>query len=132
MSCTDPIADMLTSIRNGLLAAKDSVDVPHSQVKLGIAQVLKDEGYISRIDVLETKPAKTLRIGLKYGPGGEAVIHEVSRVSSPGYRRYSGAKGLKPIIRGMGISIISTSYGILSDRTCRKRKLGGEVICVVK
>ncbi len=132
MSCTDPIADMLTSIRNGLLAAKDNVDVPHSHIKQGICQVLKDEGYITRIDVLETKPAKTLRIGLKYGAGGEPVIHEVARVSTPGLRRYSGRAGLKPVMRGMGISIVSTSQGILSDRACRKRKLGGEVLCVVK
>jgi len=132
MSCTDPIADMLTVIRNGLMANKPTVKVKHSQIKQGICQVLKDEGYITRIDVLETKPAKTLQIGLKYGPGGEAVIHHVTRVSTPGLRRYAGRGELKPILRGMGISIISTSQGILSDRAARKRKLGGEVICTVQ
>jgi small subunit ribosomal protein S8 len=132
MSCTDPIADMLTVIRNGLLANKPSVKVKHSQIKQGICQVLKDEGYITRIDVLDTKPARTLQIGLKYGPGGEAVIHDVTRVSTPGLRRYAGRGELKPILRGMGISILSTSQGILSDRAARKRKLGGEVICTVQ
>lgn len=132
MSCTDPIGDLLTIIRNGLLAAKDAVDAPHSNIKQGICQVLKDEGYISRVEVLDTKPARTLRIGLKYGPGGEPVIHAVSRVSTPGLRRYADRSQLKPILKGMGISILSTSQGILSDRDCRKRKLGGEVICIVK
>ena len=132
MSCTDPIADMLCIIRNGLLSAKDSVDIRHSNIKHGICQVLKEEGYIGRIDVLDTKPARTIRVALKYGAGGEPVIHEVVRASTPGLRRYSGRDGLKPIMRGMGISILSTSQGILSDRSCRKRKLGGEVLCVVK
>lgn len=132
MSCTDPIADMLTIIRNGLLAAKDSVDIRHSNLKHGICQVLKDEGYISRVDVLDTAPSRTIRVGLKYGPGGEPVIHEVTRVSTPGHRRYGGRRDLAPVLRGMGISIVSTSQGILSDRACRKRKLGGEVLCIVK
>src|SRR4051812_1940171 len=101
MSCTDPIADMLTVIRNGLMANKPTVKVKHSQIKQGICQVLKDEGYITRIDVLDTKPAKTLQIGLKYGPGGEAVIHDVTRVSTPGLRRYAGRGELKPVLRGM-------------------------------
>ncbi len=132
MSCTDPIADMLTVIRNGLAANKGTVTIKHSNIKLGICQVLKDEGYISRIDVMDTKPAKTIQVGLKYGPGGEAVIHNVVRVSTPGHRQYKGGAELKPILRGMGISIISTSKGILSDRVCRKQKLGGEVLCIVK
>jgi small subunit ribosomal protein S8 len=132
MACTDPIADMLTVIRNGLLAAKDNVAVPHSNIKQGICQVLKDEGYIHRWEVLDTAPARTLRIGLKYGPNGEPVIHEVHRVSTPGHRQYGKRKSLKPIMRGMGISIVSTSHGILSDRACRKQLLGGEVLCIVK
>jgi small subunit ribosomal protein S8 len=131
MSCTDPIADMLTVIRNGLTANKGTVTVPFSNIKSGICQVLKDEGYIARYDVLDTKPAKTIQVGLKYGPGGEAVIHEIKRSSTPGLRRYAGRGDLKPILRGMGISILSTSKGILSDRACRKMKLGGEVLCVV-
>jgi small subunit ribosomal protein S8 len=132
MSCTDPIADMLTVIRNGLLANQATVKIPHSNLKHGVCQVLKDEGYISRVDVLDTKPGKTIQVGLKYGPGGEPVIHDITRVSTPGHRRYAGRGELKPILRGMGISIISTSQGIISDRAARKRKLGGEVLCIVK
>ncbi len=132
MSCTDPIADMLTVIRNGLSANKKTIKVPFSTIKQGIANVLKDEGYVSAVDVLETKPARTLQVSLKYGPAGEPVIHELNRVSTPGLRQYAGRLELKPIIRGFGISIISTSRGILSDRVCRKQRLGGEVLCVVK
>jgi len=132
MSATDPIADMLTVIRNGLQANKKAVTVPHSAIKNGILQVLKDEGYIGQFDVLDTKPAKTIKIQLKYGPQGEAVIRELVRVSTPGQRQYSPVTGIKPIIRGFGISIISTSRGIVSDRVARQQRIGGEVICVVK
>lgn len=132
MSCTDPIADMLTSIRNGLAVNKERITVPHSRIKEGILQVLKDEGYISRFDVLDTKPGRTIQIGLKYADNGEPVIHHLDRVSTGGRRRYAARSELKPVMRGFGISILTTSQGILSDRDCRKRKLGGEVICVVK
>ena len=132
MSCTDPIADMLTVIRNGLSANKKTIKVPFSKLKLGLCEVLKSEGYIGTIDVLDTKPAKTLQVTLKYGPAGEAVIHEIHRVSTPGLRQYAGRTDLKPVMRGLGISIVSTSRGILSDRVCRKQRLGGEVLCVVK
>lgn len=132
MSCTDPIADMLTVIRNGLAAGKTTVTMPHSQIKVGLLQVLKSEGYIGQFDVLDTKPAKTIKVALKYGPAGESVIQSLRRVSTSGKREYAGRKDLKPIIRGFGISIISTSRGILSDRDCRKQKLGGEVLCIVK
>lgn len=132
MSCTDPIADMLTVIRNGLASNKAIVSVPFSTIKSGICQVLRDEGYIKGYDVLDTKPARTIQIGLKYGPAGEPVIQELARVSTPGHRQYAGSTDLKPVMRGLGIHIISTSRGILSDRVCRKQKLGGEVLCVVK
>jgi small subunit ribosomal protein S8 len=132
MSCTDPIADLLTVIRNGLAAGKKSVTVPHSVIKQGICRVLKDEGYIGNCDVLDTKPARSLKIQLKYGANGEAVIHDIKRVSTAGRRHYAGRKELRPIIRGFGISIVTTSRGILSDRACRQQKLGGEVICTVK
>ena len=132
MSCTDPIADMLTVIRNGIAAQKQSVSIPFSSIKSGICQVLKDEGYISGFDVLDTKPARKLQIALKYGKGGEPVIHDLVRVSTPGHRQYSGAAELRPVIRGLGITIVSTPKGILSDRVCRQQKLGGEVLCVVK
>ncbi|MEK7414777.1 MAG: 30S ribosomal protein S8 [Planctomycetota bacterium] len=132
MSCTDPIADMLTVIRNGLLAAKNQVDLPHSRIKEGIAKILHAEGFIGDISILDTKPAKTLRVKLKYGQNGEPVIHEITRISTGGRRVYAGRSQLRPIIRGFGISVVSTSQGILSDRDCRKRKLGGEVLCSVK
>ncbi|HAT11432.1 MAG TPA: 30S ribosomal protein S8 [Planctomycetes bacterium] len=132
MSCTDPIADMLTVIRNGLLAAKGQVDVPYSRIKEGVAKVLKAEGFVSDISVLDTKPARTLRVVLKYGQDGEPAIHAIDRISTSGRRIYAGRSDLKPIIRGFGISVVSTSQGILSDRDCRKRKLGGEVLCSVK
>lgn len=132
MSCTDPIADMLTVIRNGLAANKASVTVPHSTIKKGILDVLKTEGFIGSFDVIETKPAKTIKIKLKYGPAGEMVIQELKRMSTSGRRYYAGRQELKPVIRGYGITVVSTSKGILSDRECRKQKLGGEVLCRVK
>ena len=132
MSCTDPIADMLTIIRNGLMAGKKTVALKHSNLKAGICQVLKDEGYIERFDVLDTKPARTIQVGLKYAGNGESAIHQLERVSTPGRRVYRGKAELKPIIRGFGISILSTSRGILSDRACRKQNLGGEVLCTVQ
>ena len=109
MSCSDPIADMLTSIRNGLIAHHGSVTVPHSSIKAGILQVLKDEGYIERFDVLDTKPGRTINVRLKYGPTGELVISEIKRVSTPGLRIYKRRTDLRPIIRGLGIAILSTS-----------------------
>jgi len=132
MSQTDPIADMLTVIRNGLLANKNSITVPHSVIKTGILKVLKTEGYISGFDVLDTKPAKSIKVGLKYGPHGESVINELRRVSTSGRRAYTGAKAIAPVIRGYGITILTTSKGVLSDREARKQKLGGEVLCIVK
>jgi small subunit ribosomal protein S8 len=123
---------MLTVIRNGIAAQKQSVSIAHSSIKTGICQVLKEEGYIAGFDVLDTKPARTIQVGLKYGKGGEPVIHDLVRVSTPGHRQYAGSAELRPVIRGLGITIISTSKGILSDRSCRQQKLGGEVLCVVK
>jgi small subunit ribosomal protein S8 len=132
MSCTDPIADMLTVIRNGILAAKSAVEVPHSAIKEGICKVLKQEGFITELSVLDTKPGKTIKVGLKYGPGGEPAIHTIDRISTSGRRVYRGKAEIKPVIRGFGLSVVSTSKGILSDRDCRKLKLGGEVLCTVK
>ena len=132
MSCSDPIADMLTILRNGLMANKRTVAITHSMIKVGIAQVLKDEGFIERFDVLDTKPAKTLQVTLKYGAHGERVIHDIDRVSTPGCRVYVRRNQIRPGIRGFGISILSTSRGILSDRACKKQNLGGEIICQVK
>lgn len=144
---TDPIADMLTRIRNALRVEAPYVDVPSSREKVGIAQVLKEEGYIldyqvGRMGVDEQtgrkeffpveKDAKPiLRIFLKYGDQGEQVIRSIERVSKPGRRIYRGYRELKPVLNGLGIAIVSTSRGIMSDRQARRRHLGGEVLCEI-
>ena len=128
---TDPIADMLTRIRNAVRIERPLVQMPHSKVKRGVAEVLKREGYIWdwREQDAEDAPGKELFIDLKYGPNGERVIRHIKRVSKPGRRVYSRANGLKPILNGLGISIISTSRGVVSDREARQKNLGGEVLC---
>ena len=126
---TDPIADMLTRIRNAVRVERPSVDMPTSKVKRGLAEVLKREGYIWDFKEVDAEPAPQLRIELKYGPNGERVIRHLKRVSKPGCRVYRGASRLKPILNGLGISILSTSRGVISDREARQRNLGGEVLC---
>ena len=126
---TDPIADMLTRIRNAVRIERPVVEMPHSKVKRGVAEVLKREGYIWDFEEVATAPANQLKLHLKYGPNGERVIRHIRRVSKPGRRIYSGATQLRPVLNGMGISIISTSRGVISDREARQRKLGGEVLC---
>jgi small subunit ribosomal protein S8 len=130
---TDPIADMLTRIRNAVRIERPQVDMPLSKVKRGLAEVLKREGYIWdwREEDGEGAPGKHLTIQLKYGPNGERVIRHIRRVSKPGRRVYSQAHGLRPVLNGLGISIISTSRGVISDREARQRNLGGEVLCEV-
>lgn len=128
---TDPIADLLTRIRNAVYVEHPHVDVPTSKVKRGVADVLKREGYIWDWKEVESTPASQLRIELKYGPNGERVIQKIRRVSKPGSRVYSKAKDLRPVLNGLGISIVSTSNGVLSDREARQRNLGGEVLCEV-
>ncbi len=128
---TDPIADMLTRIRNAVRIERPVVEMPHSKVKRGVAEVLKREGYIwdYREEQADDAPGSQLLIDLKYGPNGERVIRHIKRVSKPGRRVYSGAKDLRPILNGLGISIISTSRGVVSDREARQKNLGGEVLC---
>lgn len=128
---TDPIADMLTRIRNAVRIERPVVQMPHSKVKRGVAEVLKREGYIWdwREQDAEDSPGKELCIDLKYGPNGERVIRHLKRISKPGRRVYSRANALKPILNGLGISIISTSRGVVSDREARQKNLGGEVLC---
>ena len=128
---TDPIADMLTRIRNAVQVERPHVDMPTSKVKQGVADVLKREGYIWDWAEVEDAPVSQIRIELKYGPNGERVIQKIKRISKPGRRVYSKAKDLRPVLNGLGISIISTSRGVISDREARQRKLGGEVICEV-
>ncbi len=126
---TDPIADMLTRIRNAVRIERPKVEMPSSKVKRGLAEVLKREGYIWDWKEVDAEPANRLEIELKYGPNGERVIRHIKRVSKPGRRVYSGASNLKPILNGLGISIISSSRGVISDREARQKKVGGEVLC---
>jgi len=126
---TDPIADMLTRIRNAVRVERPHVTMPLSKVKRGLAEVLKREGYIWSWQEVAGEPAPELRLDLKYGPNGERVIRHIKRVSKPGRRVYSGADKLRPVLNGLGISIVSTSSGVLSDREARQRNLGGEVLC---
>jgi len=128
---TDPIADMLTRIRNAVRVERAHVDLPLSKVKRGLAEVLKREGYIWDWEEVEADPSDHLRLHLKYGPNGERVIRHVRRISKPGRRVYSGAARLRPVLNGLGISIISTSRGVISDREARQRNLGGEVLCEI-
>jgi small subunit ribosomal protein S8 len=128
---TDPIADMLTRIRNAVRIERLLLDMPTSNMRRGIAQVLKDEGYIWDFEEIETVPARTLRLHLKYGPNGERLITKIDRISKPGRRIYRGYKDLKPILGGMGIQILSTPRGIVSDRRARAEKIGGEVLAMV-
>jgi len=126
---TDPIADMLTRIRNAVRIEHAQVEMPISKLKRGMADVLKREGYIWNWTEVEEKPVSRLRIELKYGPNGERLIQHIRRVSKPGRRVYRGSAGLRPVLNGLGISIVSTSRGVLSDREARQKKLGGEVLC---
>ncbi len=128
---TDPIADMLTRIRNAVRVERPHVDMPLSRVKRGVAEVLKREGYIWDWQEIDDKPVKQLRIELKYGPSGERVIRHIKRISRPGRRIYRRARDLRPVLNGLGITIISTSPGVMSDREARQRNLGGEVLCEV-
>jgi small subunit ribosomal protein S8 len=125
---TDPIADMLTRIRNAVRVERPHVDMPFSKMKGGIADVLKREGYIWDWTEMEETPASQLRIDLKYGPNGERVLQHIKRVSKPGCRVYSKSRDLRPVLNGLGITIISTSRGVISDREARQRNAGGEVL----
>ena len=128
---TDPIADMLTRIRNAVRVERPHVDMPLSRLKLGVAEVLKREGYIWDYKEVDAEPVKHLRIELKYGPNGERVIQQIRRVSKPGRRVFSKSRDLRPVLNGLGISILSTSQGMVSDREARQQNLGGEVLCEV-
>jgi small subunit ribosomal protein S8 len=128
---TDPISDMLTRIRNAARVRRPHVDIPASKLKSGLAEVLKREGYIWDWQIVEAEPVSQLRIELKYGANGEDVIQSIKSVSTPGRRVYRKAKDLRPVLGGMGISIISTSRGIVSDREARQKNIGGEVLCEV-
>jgi small subunit ribosomal protein S8 len=131
MSMSDPLADMLTRIRNAVMVKFDSVEMPTSTVKVNIASVLKEEGYISDYEVAEGGVQGTLKISLKYGPDKESVITGIKRVSKPGLRKYAKADAIPKVLNGLGIAIISTSKGVVTDKTARALNFGGEIICEV-
>ena len=132
MAVSDPIADMLTRIRNALRNRAKTVNCLNSKVCRGIADVLVKEGYITSFDIIEDGRQGIIRVHLKYGPRGEKLIHEVHRESKPGRRVYRGVEALPRPIQGLGISIVSTSQGVLSDRMAREQRIGGELLCTVQ
>lgn len=131
MTMTDPIADMLTRVRNANTVKHDTVDVPASNIKKEIARILLEEGFIRGYDVIEDGKQGIIRIQLKYGQTGERVISGLKRISKPGMRVYADKHEVPRVLNGLGISIISTSKGILTDKQARKENVGGEVICYV-
>ena len=131
MSLSDPIADMLTRIRNALRARNKVVNIRSSRLCEGICAVLKQEGYIEDFKRIENDNQGILRVYLKYGPLGEDVITELKRISKPSLRVYRGVEDMPRPLGGLGISLVSTSKGVLSDRQCREQKVGGEVVCTV-
>jgi small subunit ribosomal protein S8 len=131
MSMTDPIGDMLTRIRNAVGTGKEKVDVPSSGLKEDIARILKEEGYISDYRVLTDNRQGILRISLKYGDPSTPAIAHLQRISKPGRRVYVGSKDVPRVLNGMGVAILSTSRGLLTDKASRKENVGGEVLCYV-
>ena len=128
---TDPIADMLTRIRNATRIRREEVFVKKSKICLGVAGVLKEEGYVTDFDAIEDARGGQIRIRLKYGPAGEQIFNQLQRASRPGRRLYRGYQQMPQVMDGLGIAIVSTNRGVFSDRECRKQKLGGEVLCTV-
>lgn len=131
MSMTDPVADLLTRIRNAHMAKHDRLDVPASKLKVEICRILKQEGFIRNFQLQESRPVGTLRIFLRYSSEGLPAISHLARVSKPGRRVYRGADAIKPVRNGLGLGIVSTSQGLLTDQDARKHRLGGEVLCEV-
>ncbi|ACL68892.1 30S ribosomal protein S8 [Halothermothrix orenii] len=131
MNITDPIADMLTRIRNANDTNKDVVNIPASNMKISIARILKEEGYIKDYKVIEKKPQNALRIYLKYSKNGEKVISGLKRISKPGLRVYVKKDEVPKVLGGLGIAVLSTSRGILTDKQARQEGIGGEVLCYV-
>ncbi len=132
MTMSDPIADMLTRIRNANTAKHDTVDVPASKMKIAIADILLNEGYITKYDIVEDGNFKTIRITLKYGADkNEKVISGLKRISKPGLRVYANSEELPRVLGGLGTAIISTNQGVITDKEARKLQIGGEVLCFV-
>ncbi|MAE76737.1 MAG: 30S ribosomal protein S8 [Planctomycetes bacterium] len=131
MTMTDPIGDMLTRVRNAARNRSETVSMPASRLKVDIAKVLKDEGYVIDFAVEGEGPKTVLNVQLKYGPDGEDVIQSIQRFSKPGCRRYRGVADLPKVLNGLGIAILSTNKGVMSDRKAREQRVGGEVLCTV-
>jgi len=128
---TDPIADMLTRIRNANATGQKEVRIPASRLKVGVAQVLAEEGFIGGFEVQSRQPRSDLVVELKYGPDGEQVIRSIERVSKPGRRVYSAAPNIPRVLGGLGVYVLTTPQGVLSDRVARERNAGGEILCKV-
>jgi small subunit ribosomal protein S8 len=131
MRLTDPVADMLTRVRNALQARHQKVDIPASRLKVEIARILKEEGYIANYKAAEEDGQKVLRVYLKYGPNNEAVIRDLQRVSRPGCRVYVGKDEIRRVQGGLGISIMTTPKGVMTGRQARREGVGGEILCEV-
>ena len=131
MSMTDPIADLLTCIRNALMAGHESVEVPHSRMREAIVKILRDEGFVTSFDIEEKKPCSVLKIVLKYDKDRTPAIRGIQRVSTPGRRVYSDKGGIPVVLGGLGVNILSTSSGVMTGRAARARGVGGEVLCEV-
>ncbi|MCY0863335.1 MAG: 30S ribosomal protein S8 [Sulfobacillus sp.] len=131
MAVTDPIADMLTRIRNANVVYRETVDVPASRMKRAIAQILKEEGFIRDYELVEDGKQGIIRLHLKYGPNRERVISGLKRISRPGLRVYAGYEELPRVLGGLGIAVLSTSKGIMTEKRARQEHIGGEVLCYV-
>ncbi|MDE5654660.1 MAG: 30S ribosomal protein S8 [Clostridia bacterium] len=131
MMITDPIADMLTRIRNALIARHESVEVPLSKMKKAIADILTEEGFINGYEVVEGEVQSVMKVNLKYGPNNEKVISGIKRISKPGLRVYANSENLPVVLNGLGIAIISTSKGVMTDKKARAGHIGGEVLAYV-
>ena len=131
MVMTDPIADYLTRIRNANMAKHDSVEIPASNIKKSISEILKREGFIRDYEVADDNKQGVIKVFLKYGPNGERVISGLNRISKPGLRNYVGAEDLPKVLNGLGIAIVSTSAGVITDKEARQKNVGGEVIAYI-
>ncbi|MBD5100320.1 MAG: 30S ribosomal protein S8 [Clostridiales bacterium] len=131
MMITDPIADMLTRIRNGLVAKHESVEMPSSKMKKAIADILTEEGFINGYEIVEGEVQSVMKVNLKYGPNNEKVISGIKRISKPGLRVYANSENLPVVLNGLGIAIISTSKGVMTDKKARAAHIGGEVLAYV-
>lgn len=132
MAINDPISDMLTRIRNAVRNKAKNVDCVNNKVCRGIAGVLRDEGYIDSFDVIEDGRQGLIKVKLKYGPQGEILMNEITRMSKPGRRVYTSVESIPKPMQGLGIAIVSTSSGVLSDRKAREKRIGGELLCTIQ